>query len=105
MEIKKGERFYAKINLEFDSEKIGQPQRQEITGDEVTIASLIGSTLHYLLEHGFDRKVLEHAIQNGLNESKKEKQTKKIQVKEIHLNDGDAEELKNLLKKLKVMGD
>lgn len=93
------ERFYAKINLEFDSEKIGRGQKQEIIGDEITIAALIGGTIHQLLEEGFDRKILERAIEEGLNENL----TKKIQVKEIKLNDENKQELKEILKKLSVI--
>ena len=94
MKIKNEERCYAKINLEFDSTKKGI-QKQEIIGDEETIASLLRATITKLLESGFDREILEYAIKKGLNHN-----IKKIQVKEIHITKDNEKEFKELLSKL-----
>lgn len=90
------QRSYAKIALEFDSRKKGQKQLQVIEGDEETIASLIGATIKKILDEGFDRKLLEYAIDEGLGRSKKNK----IQVKEIHISEENAKDFEELLKKL-----
>lgn len=51
-----------------------------------------------MLESGFDRKMLEYAIEQGLNKSKKEE--KKIEVKEIHITKENAKEFAETLKKI-----
>ncbi|MBR4260922.1 MAG: hypothetical protein IKQ33_03085 [Clostridia bacterium] len=88
------EKFYAEINLKFDSTKKSEKQQQIVKGDEITISSLIGALIHNLLESGFDRHMLEHAIEEGLKEKKK------IQVKEIHITKENAKDFEELLKKL-----
>ncbi|MBR3002940.1 MAG: hypothetical protein IKF38_05225 [Clostridia bacterium] len=88
------EKFYAEINLKFDSTKKSEKQQQIVKGDEITISSLIGALIHNLLESGFDRHMLEHAIQEGLKEEKK------IHVKEIHITKENAKDFEELLKKL-----
>lgn len=95
--FEENEKFYGEINLKFDSTKKSEKQQQIVKGDEITISSLIGALIHNLLESGFDRQILEHAIEQGLNESKRKK---KIQVKEIHITDENAKEFEALLKKL-----
>ena len=88
------EKFYAEVNLKFDSTKKSEKQQQIVKGDEITISSLIGALIHNLLESGFDRHMLEHAIEEGLKEKKK------IQVKEIHITKENAKDFEELLKKL-----
>ena len=92
------ERFYAEINLKFDSENKTGKQKQVVKGDEETISALIGALIKNLLESGFDRKMLEYAIEQGLNKSKKEE--KKIEVKEIHITKENAKEFAETLKKI-----
>lgn len=92
------ERFYAEINLKFDSENKTGKQKQVVKGDEETISALIGDLIKNLLESGFDRKMLEYAIEQGLNKSKKEE--KKIEVKEIHITKENAKEFAETLKKI-----
>ena len=91
------EKFYGEINLKFDSTIKNEKQQQIVKGDEVTISSLIGALIHNLLESGFDRDILESAIKQGLEDSKKKP---KIEVKEIHITDENAKEFEALLKKL-----
>ena len=69
MKLFEDEKFYGEISLKFDSTKKGEKQQQ-----------------------------LEHAIEQGLNESKKKE--KKIEVKEIHLTKENAKEFEELLKKI-----
>lgn len=87
---------YGKIYLHFDSRIKGAKQEQVVEGDQETVASLIGCTIRVLLENGFDRELLEHAINNGLGKSKKNK----IEVKKFQLSDEDAKDFEKLLKKL-----
>lgn len=89
------ERFYAEINLKFDSENKTGKQIQVVKGDEKTISALIRALIKNLLESGFDRKMLEFAIEQGLNKSKNEE--KKIEVKEIHITKEFAETLKKII--------
>lgn len=91
-------RFYAEINLKFDSENKTGKQSQVVKGDEETISALIGALIKNLLESGFDRKMLEYAIEQGLNKSKKEE--KKIEVKEIYITKENAKEFAETLKKI-----
>lgn len=87
---------YGKIQLQFDSRKKGEKQVQIIEGDEETLSALIGSMIRNLLDNGFDRELLEYAINEGLGKVKK----KKIQVKEIHITDENAKDFEKLLRKL-----
>ena len=93
----KTEKFYGEINLKFDSTIKDEKQQQIVRGDEVTISALIGALIHNLLESGFDRKTLEHAIKQGLEDGEKKP---KIEVKEIHITDENAKEFEALLEKL-----
>lgn len=95
--FKENEKYYGEINLKFDSTIKGEKQQQIVKGDEITISSLVGALIHNLLESGFDREMLEHAIKKGLNDSKKKP---KIQVKEIHITEENEKEFKELLKKI-----
>lgn len=92
------EKYYGEINLKFDSTKRGVSQPQIVKGDEVTISSMIGALIHNLLESGFDRHMLEHAIDEGLERGKKK--STKVEVKEIHITKENAKEFEELLKKL-----
>ena len=94
--IKDQEVRYAKIHLSFDSRKKGEKQLQVIEGDEETICALIGATLRQLLESGFDRELLEHAIDESLCRNKK----KKVEIKKFQLSDDDAKNFEELLKKI-----
>lgn len=96
MKSKNEERCYAKIQLEYDSEN-KKVQKQVITGDEETIASLLGAAIHHLIESGFDKEILEYAVKQGF-----ETEEKKVKVTEIHISKDNEKELKDLLKKLGV---
>lgn len=91
------QRFYGKIDIEFDSNK-KEKQVQVVTGDDITISSLVGALIHNLLESGFDREMLEYAICKGLNDTKVKKA--KIEVKEIHISKENEEEFKKFLDKV-----
>lgn len=88
--------YYGEINLKFDSRE-KKVQKQIVKGDEEMLSALIGALIHNLLESGFDRKMLEYAIEKGLNETENKKS--KIQLKEIKITE---EEFKELLKKLGI---
>lgn len=64
--------YYGEINLKFDSRE-KKTQKQIVKGDEETLSALIGALIHNLLESGFDRKMLEYAIEKGLNETENKK--------------------------------
>lgn len=91
--------YYGEINLKFDSRE-KKTQKQFVKGDEETLSALIGALIHNLLESGFDRKMLEYAIEKGLNETENKKS--KIQLKEIKITKDNEEEFKELLKKLGI---
>lgn len=92
----KGNYEYGKIQLQYDSRIKGVKQMQIVEGDEETIASLLGATIAKLLDGGFDRELLEYAIDNGLKRNKKQE----IHIKEIHLSDENAKEFEKLLDRL-----
>lgn len=92
--FKSKKRDYARINIEYDSESKNQ-KIAEVRGDEFTIASVIGALIHNLLQDGFDRELLEHAIEKSLKDSKK-----KIQVKEIKLSKETEDELREIIEKI-----
>lgn len=90
---------YGEINIKYDSRKIGT-QKQVVKGDEETLSALIGALIHNLLESGFDRKMLEYAIEQGLNKTENKKS--KIQLKEIKITKDNEKEFKELLKKIGI---
>lgn len=91
--------YYGEINLKFDSRE-KKTQKQIVKGDEETLSALIGALIHNLLESGFDRRLLEHAIEKALNETENKKS--KIQVKEIKITKDNEEDFKELLKKIGI---
>ena len=90
---------YGEINLKYDSRE-RKGQKQVVKGDEETLSALIGALIKNLLESGFDREMLEYAIEQGLN--KIENKKSKIQLKEIRITKDNEEEFKELLKKLGI---
>lgn len=97
------DREYAKIHIEVDSKK-SKNNVGIVEGDEVTISAAIGALIHNLIEDGFDREILEYAIKTGLEDCKKKRTHKTIQVKEIHINEENEKEFKELLEKI-MKGD
>ena len=95
------ERSYAKINIEYDS-NLKMQKIAEVEGDPEAISSILEVLVYKLIESGFDRELLEHAILKALKDS--EKKTTKIEVQEIHVSKEYEEEFKNLLEKM-VKGD
>ena len=94
-------REFAKINIEYDS-NLKTQKIAEVEGDEETIASLLGTLIYKLIDSGFDKELLEYAIEKALKDSKKK--TNKIEVKEIHISKENEDEFKKFLEKL-LKGD
>lgn len=97
------DREYAKIHIEVNSKKF-KNNEAIVEGDEVTISAVIGALIHNLIEDGFDRDILEFAVKKGLEDSKKKGNHKKIQIKEIHIDEENEKEFKELLEKI-MKGD